>query len=150
MCEPTTIALASLAFSGMQQISAHKNAKQQARDQQDKAKLLGMERGSNNVEAALRDIGFDYEKTFDSIGADVYDSNINNIFGYDDAYAAMQRSYSQIPDVYKPSDMGLAIGLAGTAVSTYGNLQGGKYGKSSASDLKADPFKGKIPGGSNY
>ena len=197
MCEPTTIALASLAFSGMQQISAHKNAKQQARDQQarnkearkssqraylsdlaeldrkqfkkekdaktvkeekqlelikkqDKAKLASMERGSNNVEAALRDIGFDYEKTFDSIAADVYDSNINNIFGYDNAYAAMQRSYSQIPDVYKPSDMGLAIGLAGTAVSTYGNLQGGKYGKSSASDLKADPFKGKIPGGSNY
>lgn len=197
MCEPTTIAIASLAFSGMQQIQAHKDAKRQARDQelrnkearkssqkayladlaeldrkqlkeqkeaqlikeekelelikkQDKSKLTGLERGTNNVEAALRDIGFDYERTFDSIASDVYDSNINNIFGYDDAYSAMRRTYSQIPDVYQPSDMGLAIGLAGTATSTYGNLQAGKYGKSKSSDLKPNSQWDRKPGGSSY
>ena len=102
---------------------------------QDKALLKGLESGNANVEATLRDVGFDYESTFNDIAQKTYDTNINNIFAYDDAYAAMRRSYNQVPDVFQPSKMGLAIGMGSAAVNTYSNLKTGKYGESSSSDL---------------
>ena len=102
---------------------------------QDKALLEGLESGNANVEATLRDVGFDYESTFNEIAQKTFDTNIDNIFGYTDAYAAMRRSYNQVPDVFQPSKMGLAIGLGSSAVDTYSNVQMGKYGQSSSSDL---------------
>ena len=106
---------------------------------QDKSLLKGLESGNANVEAALRDIGFDYESTFNQIDRKVYDTNINNVFGYDDAYAGMRRSYSKIPDVFQPSKAGLLIGLGSSAVSSYSSLQSGDFGKASVSDLPKKP-----------
>jgi hypothetical protein len=103
---------------------------------QDKNLLKGLESGNANVEAALRDIGFDYESTFNQIDRKVYDTNINNVFGYDDAYAVMRRSYSKLPDVFQPSKAGLLIGLGASAVGTAADYNAGKYGKGSGSDLK--------------
>ena len=106
---------------------------------QDKSLLKGLESGNANVEAALRDIGFDYESTFNQIDRKVYDTNINNVFGYDDAYAGMRRSYSKLPDVFQPSKAGLLIGLGSSAVSSYSSLQSGDFGKASVSDLPKKP-----------
>tara|TARA_X000001036_G_scaffold429646_2_gene461129 strand:- start:165 stop:752 length:588 start_codon:yes stop_codon:yes gene_type:complete len=114
---------------------------------QSAAQLKALESGNENVEAQLRDIGFDYESEFDRISQTVFDNNINTIFGYDDAYSAMRRSYTKIPDVVRPSALGLGIGIAGAGVQSYGNLEAGKYGKSKPSDI-SDPFKGRTPGGS--
>ena len=114
---------------------------------QSAAELKALESGNENVEAQLRDIGFDYESEFDRISQTVFDNNINTIFGYDDAYSAMRRSYTKIPDVVRPSGLGLAIGIAGAGVQSYGNLKAGKYGKARETDI-SDPFKGKTPGGS--
>ena len=106
---------------------------------QDKSLLKGLESGNANVEAALRDIGFDYESTFNQIDRKVYDTNINNVFGYDDAYAGMRRSYSKLPDVFQPSKAGLLIGLGASAVGTAADYNAGKYGKGSVSDLPKKP-----------
>jgi hypothetical protein len=106
---------------------------------QDKNLLKGLESGNANVEAALRDIGFDYESTFNQIAQKTYDANINNVFGYDDAYSAMRRSYSKLPDVFQPSKAGLLIGLGSSAVSSYSSLQSGDFGEASVSDLPKKP-----------
>ena len=102
---------------------------------QDEALLTQLESGNANVDAVLRDVGFDYESEFSKLDQKVYDNNLNTIFGYDDAYAAMRRSYNQVPDVFQPSKMGLAIGLGSSSLNTYTDVKMGKYGKSSSSDL---------------
>lgn len=102
---------------------------------QDAAQLKALENGNANVEAQLRDIGFGYSPMFKESNRKIYDSNIDAIFGYDDAYSAMNQSYSKLPTVSDPSGLGLAIGIAGSAASTYGNYNAGKYGKASPSDL---------------
>jgi len=102
---------------------------------QDEALLTQLESGNANVDAVLRDVGFDYESEFSKLDQKVYDNNLNTIFGYDDAYAAMRRSFNQVPDVFKPSKAGLLIDVASSAVTQYGNVQGGKYGESKSSDL---------------
>lgn len=101
---------------------------------QDTQLLKGLESGNANVDAVLRDVGFDYEPEFSKLDQKIYDNNLNTIFGYDDAYAAMRRSFNQVPDVFRPSKAGLLIDVAGAAVTQYGNVQGGKYGKSKSSD----------------
>lgn len=182
MCEPTTIAIASLALAGagqMQQYQAEKDRaaaqelknkqarksansaylsdlaeldRKKAKDlkeqallkegkekelikKQDTALLKGLESGNANIDAVLRDVGFDYESEFNAIDRKTYDTNIDNIFGYTDAYSAMRRSYNQVPDVFQPSKMGLAIGLGSSALNTYTDVKMGKYGQSSSSDL---------------
>lgn len=182
MCEPTTIALASLGMSAFQQQQQYQAQKDQAAAQelrnkearksanrayladlaaldrekqkelrdaaaekeglelqnikkQDEALLDGLEKGNANVEAVLRDVGFEYQSEFSKIDREVSDVNINNIFGQDDAYSAFRRSYSKIPDVVQPSKLGLAIGVAGSALGTYTDYKSGKYGKSNSSDL---------------
>tara|TARA_B000000557_G_scaffold96965_1_gene78422 strand:- start:1027 stop:1578 length:552 start_codon:yes stop_codon:yes gene_type:complete len=102
---------------------------------QDEALLAGLEKGNANVESLLRDVGFEYQSEFSKIDREVSDININNIFGQDDAYSAFRRSYSKIPDVVKPSSLGLAIGVAGSALGTYADYQSGSYGKSKSSDI---------------
>ena len=97
--------------------------------------LAGLEKGNANVESLLRDVGFEYQSEFSKIDREVSDININNIFGQDDAYSAFRRSYSKIPDVVKPSSLGLAIGVAGSALGTYADYQSGSYGKSKSSDI---------------
>ena len=69
------------------------------------------------------------------------DANISNIFGQDDAYSAMRRSYNKLPDVFQPSKAGLLIGIGSSAVGSYSNLVSGKYGKSSSSDLPTETEK---------
>lgn len=102
---------------------------------QDEALLDGLEKGNANVEAVLRDVGFEYQSEFSKIDRGMTDLNINNIFGQDDAYSAFRRSYSKVPDVIQPNKLGLAIGVAGSALGTYTDYKAGKYGKSNSSDL---------------
>ena len=102
---------------------------------QDSALLKGLESGNQNVEALLRDIGFDYQPTFSMLSDKQEDANISNIFGQDDEYSAMRRSYNKLPDVFQPSKAGLLIGIGSSAVGSYSNLVSGKYGKSKSSDL---------------
>ena len=111
---------------------------------QDKGLLKGLESGNANVEAILRDIGFDYQPTFSMLSDKQEDANISNIFGQDDAYSAMRRSYSKLPDVFQPSKAGLLIGVGSSAVGSYSNLVSGKYGKSSTSDLNMTPNESSI------
>jgi len=113
---------------------------------QDKAALTGLESGNANVEAQLRDIGFGYQSAFKESDRKIYDSNIDAIFGYDDAYSAMNQSYSKLPTVSDPSGLGLAIGIAGSAASTYGNYKAGKYGSASPADLN----KNSVGSAMNY
>ena len=103
---------------------------------QDEDLLVGLESGNANVDAVLRDVGFDYQPEFTLNSQKVSDINIENIFGYDDAYAAMRRSFNKVPDVFQPSKAGLLIGVAAEGVNQYGNVIGGKYGKGSASDIE--------------
>lgn len=102
---------------------------------QDKSLLESLEKGNSNVEAVLRDVGYEYQSTFTALDQKVDDINIDTIFGRDDAYAAMRRSFNRVPDVFQPSRSGLLIGIGASAVGEYGNMVGGKYGKSKSSDL---------------
>ena len=102
---------------------------------QDEALLDGLEKGNFNVEAVLRDVGYEYQSTFTALDQKADDINIDNIFGQDDAYAAMRRSFNKMPDVFQPSKSGLLIGIGASAVGEYGNMVGGKYGKGKTSDL---------------
>ena len=188
MCEPTTIAIASLGLSVLQQQQQYQAAKDQAAAQelknkearksanrayladltkldrekdeelrksaiekegterelivkQDKALLQGLEKGNTRVEALMSEIGFDYSPTFGLLSRKQEDLNISNIFAQDDAYSAMRRSYSRIPDVFEPSKAGLLIGIGSSAVGEYSNVVSGKYGKSKSSDLPTESEK---------
>jgi len=102
---------------------------------QDEALLESLEKGNANVDALLRDVGFDYQPDFDLMDREVSDINIDHLFGRDDAYAAMRRSFNKVPDVFQPSKAGLLIGTASAGLGTYADLQSGRYGKGSTSDL---------------
>ena len=102
---------------------------------QDKSLLESLEKGNSNVEALLRDVGYEYQSSFTALDQKVDDINIDTIFGRDDAYAAMRRSFNRVPDVFQPSRSGLLIGIGASAVDQYGNMVGGKYGKGKSSDL---------------
>lgn len=96
---------------------------------QAKGELKALESGNANVEAVLRDIGFDFKDEFNLFGGKIEDVNTQTLFGYDDAYNAMSANYAKLPTPVVPSKLGLALKIGGSGIGTYGDYKGGKYGE---------------------
>ena len=91
--------------------------------------LAGLEKGNANVDAVLRDIGYDFQPDFLNQKAAVEDINTQTIFGYTDAYRAMERSYASLKAPVIPSRTAMALKIAGAGVSTKAKYDSGYYGK---------------------
>ena len=91
--------------------------------------LAGLEKGNANINAVLRDIGYDYQSDFLTQKAAVEDINTQTIFGYTDAYRAMERSYASLKQPVMPSKTAMALKIAGAGVSTKAKYDSGYYGK---------------------
>ena len=91
--------------------------------------LAGLEKGNANINAVLRDIGYDYQSDFLTQKASVEDINTQTIFGYTDAYRAMERSYASLKTPVMPSKTAMALKIAGAGVSTKAKYDSGYYGK---------------------
>lgn len=91
--------------------------------------LAGLEKGNANINAVLRDIGYDYVPTFLEQKAKIEDINTATIFGYSDAYKAMEKSYAKLKAPVIPSKTALALKIAGAGTSTYGTYSSGGYGQ---------------------
>ena len=57
------------------------------------------------------------------------DINTQTLFGYSDAYKAMEKSYYSLKAPVIPSKTAMALKIAGAGVSEYGKLEGGQYGQ---------------------
>mgnify|MGYP003139933691 CR=1 FL=1 len=91
--------------------------------------LAGLEKGNANINAVLRDIGYEYQPEFLNQKAAVEDINTQTIFGYTDAYRAMQKSYASLTQPVMPSKTAMALKIAGAGVDTKGKYDSGYYGK---------------------
>lgn len=91
--------------------------------------LAGLEKGNANINAVLRDIGYDYQSDFLTQKAAVEDINTQTIFGYTDAYRAMERSYASLKQPVMPSKTAMALKIAGAGVNTKAKYDSGYYGK---------------------
>ena len=80
-----------------QKLAIEKEAKERELiKKQSSGYLAGLEKGNANINAVLRDIGFDYQPDFLTNKAAVEDINTETIFGYTDAYNAMKKSYASL------------------------------------------------------
>jgi hypothetical protein len=93
------------------------------------AELLGLEKGNANINATLRDIGYEYQPDFIANAQSVEDINTQTLFGYNDAYKAMERSYYSLKAPVIPSKTAMALKIAGAGASTYGKYESGQYGQ---------------------
>ena len=91
--------------------------------------LAGLEKGNANINAVLRDIGYEYQSEFLNQKTAVEDINTQTIFGYTDAYNAMQRSYASLTAPVMPSRTAMALKIAGAGVNAKGKYDSGYYGK---------------------
>lgn len=91
--------------------------------------LAGLEKGNANINAVLRDIGYEYQPEFLNQKAAVEDINTQTIFGYTDAYNAMERSYASLKAPVMPSKTAMALKIAGAGTNTYGTYKSGGYGQ---------------------
>lgn len=113
-----------------QKLAIEKEAKERELiKKQSSGYLAGLEKGNANINAVLRDIGFDYQPDFLTNKAAVEDINTQTIFGYTDAYNAMKKSYASLKQPVIPSKTAMALKIAGAGTSTYGTYQSGGYGK---------------------
>jgi predicted alpha/beta hydrolase len=78
--------------------------------------LAGLEKGNANINAVLRDIGYEYQPEFLNQKAAIEDINTQTIFGYSDAYKAMEET-------------AMALKIAGGGMDSYGKYNSGYYGK---------------------
>ena len=85
--------------------------------------------GKGEVVALLRDIGFDADFDSNIIDAGIDTSNQQFAFARDDAFAAMQRVYNNLPAVNKPNMLDLAIKTGAAAVESTSRYKKGDYGK---------------------
>ena len=93
------------------------------------AELLGLEKGNANVNAVLMSIGYEYQPDFIANAQSVEDINTQTLFGYSDAYKAMEKSYYSLKAPVIPSKTAMALKIAGAGVSEYGKREGGQYGQ---------------------
>ena len=91
--------------------------------------LAGLEKGNANINAVLRDIGYEYQPEFLNQKAAVEDINTQTIFGYTDAYRAMEKSYASLTQPVMPSKTAMALKIAGGGMDSYGKYNSGYYGK---------------------
>ena len=91
--------------------------------------LAGLEKGNANINAVLRDIGYEYQPEFLNQKAAVEDINTQTIFGYTDAYRAMERSYASLKAPVMPSKTAMALKIAGAGVDSKGKYDSGYYGQ---------------------
>ena len=113
-----------------QKLAIEKEAKERELiKKQSSGYLAGLEKGNANINAVLRDIGFDYQPDFLTNKAAVEDINTQTIFGYTDAYNAMKKSYASLKQPVIPSKTAMALKIAGAGTRTYGTYQSGGYGK---------------------
>ena len=96
---------------------------------QSKGYLAGLEKGNANINAVLRDIGYEYQPEFLNQKAAVEDINTQTIFGYTDAYRAMERSYASLTAPVMPSKTAMALKIAGAGVDSKGKYDSGYYGQ---------------------
>ncbi len=113
-----------------QKLAIEKEAKERKLiKDQSKGYLAGLEKGNANINAVLRDIGFDYQPDFLTNKASVEDINTQTIFGYTDAYNAMKRSYASLKQPVIPSKTAMALKIAGAGADSYGKYDSGYYGQ---------------------
>jgi len=91
--------------------------------------LAGLEKGNANINAVLRDIGYEYQPEFLNQKAAIEDINTQTIFGYSDAYKAMEKSYASLTQPVMPSKTAMALKIAGAGVDTKGKYDSGYYGQ---------------------
>jgi len=112
------------------EIAIQKEAKEtELIKKQSQGYLAGLEKGNANINAVLRDIGYEYQPEFLNQKAAVEDINTQTIFGYTDAYRAMERSYASLKAPVMPSKTAMALKIAGAGVNTYGTYKSGGYGQ---------------------
>ena len=113
-----------------QKLAIEKEAKERELiKKQSSGYLAGLEKGNANINAVLRDIGFDYQPDFLTNKAAVEDINTETIFGYTDAYNAMKKSYASLKAPVIPSKTAMALKIAGGGLDSYGKYNSGYYGK---------------------
>ena len=91
--------------------------------------LAGLEKGNANINAVLRDIGYEYQSEFLNQKAAVEDINTQTIFGYTDAYRAMEKSYASLKAPVIPSKTAMALKIAGAGMDSKGKYDSGYYGQ---------------------
>ena len=91
--------------------------------------LAGLEKGNANINAVLRDIGYEYQSDFLNQKAAIEDINTETIFGYTDAYRAMEKSYASLKAPVIPSKTAMALKIAGAGADSYGKYESGYYGQ---------------------
>lgn len=91
--------------------------------------LAGLEKGNANINAVLRDIGYEYQPEFLNQKAAIEDINTQTIFGYTDAYRAMEKSYASLKAPVIPSKTAMALKIAGAGADSYGKYESGYYGQ---------------------
>ncbi|AXH71382.1 hypothetical protein P119_gp33 [Pelagibacter phage HTVC119P] len=112
------------------EIAIQKEAKEtELIKKQSQGYLAGLEKGNANINAVLRDIGYEYQPEFLNQKAAVEDINTQTIFGYSDAYNAMERSYASLKAPVMPSKTAMALKIAGAGTNTYGTYKSGGYGQ---------------------
>ena len=112
------------------EIAIQKEAKEtELIKKQSQGYLAGLEKGNANINAVLRDIGYEYQPEFLNQKAAVEDINTQTIFGYSDAYNAMERSYASLKAPVIPSKTAMALKIAGAGTNTYGTYKSGGYGQ---------------------
>jgi len=112
------------------EIAIQKEAKEtELIKKQSQGYLAGLEKGNANINAVLRDIGYEYQSEFLNQKAAVEDINTQTIFGYTDAYRAMERSYASLKAPVMPSKTAMALKIAGAGTNTYGTYKSGGYGQ---------------------
>ena len=55
--------------------------------------------------------------------------NTQTIFGYTDAYRAMEKSYASLKQPVMPSKTAMALKIAGGGLDSYGKYNSGYYGQ---------------------
>jgi len=112
------------------EIAIQKEAKEtELIKKQSEGYLAGLEKGNANINAVLRDIGYEYQPEFLNQKAAVEDINTQTIFGYSDAYNAMEKSYASLKAPVIPSKTAMALKIAGAAVDSKGKYDSGYYGQ---------------------
>jgi len=112
------------------EIAIQKEAKEtELIKKQSEGYLAGLEKGNANINAVLRDIGYEYQPEFLNQKAAVEDINTQTIFGYSDAYNAMEKSYASLKAPVMPSKTAMALKIAGAGVDSKGKYDSGYYGQ---------------------
>lgn len=112
------------------EIAIQKEAKEtELIKKQSEGYLAGLEKGNANINAVLRDIGYEYQPEFLNQKAAIEDINTQTIFGYTDAYRAMEKSYASLKQPVMPSKTAMALKIAGGGLDSYGKYNSGYYGQ---------------------